>query len=225
VLLSADLRNRQSTVEELSDYAHLKLLLSVAVAANESSIMGAMQSTVDAVCEYTGWPVGHGYLLDRGTRGQFVSTTVWNRNVQPEFDPFRAVTEKTRLALTEGLPGLVVAAGKPVRLMNLADPHVFPRSKSAVVVGLKFGFGFPVVIGNEILAVLEFFSTSEFQISDDFEKLMSRIGTLLGRAFERQATAEVLRQSEEKYRALADTASDASLYPGQRLGRDQGALH
>jgi PAS domain S-box-containing protein len=38
---------------------------------------------------------------------------------------------------------------------------------------------------------------------------MSRIGTLLGHAFERQGTAEVLRQSEEKYRALADTASNA----------------
>jgi two-component system, LuxR family, sensor kinase FixL len=117
--------------------------------------------------------------------------------------------EKTHLALTEGLPGLVVAAGKPVRLMNLADPHVFPRSKSAVGVGLKFGFGFPVVIEEEILAVLEFFSIAEFQISDDLEKLMSRIGTLLGHGFERQGTAEVLRQSEEKYRALADTASDA----------------
>jgi hypothetical protein len=129
-------------VEELSDYAHLKLLLSVAVAANESSIMGAMQSTVDAVCEYTGWPVGHGYFLNGGQEvslsQQLFGTGVYN----PRLIRSGPSPEKTHLALTEGLPGLVVAAGKPVRLMNLADPHVFPRSKSAVGVGLKFGSAF-----------------------------------------------------------------------------------
>ena len=41
----------------------MKLLKTVASAANEaSSIEEGLQQSIDSICEYTGWPVGHVYI-------------------------------------------------------------------------------------------------------------------------------------------------------------------
>ena len=55
----------------------MRLLQVVAVAANESdSVHGALQTCLDAVCEHTGWLLGHAWL--RENDGTMVSSGVWH---------------------------------------------------------------------------------------------------------------------------------------------------
>ena len=188
--------------------AFLNLLEKIATISSQGSLALSIKATLEGVCDLTGWPVGHGYLMGQASSAELVSSTIWVLKGS-QFELFRKATEDGQMAITDGLPGLIIAAGKPVWLSDLTDSRVFTRADSATAAGLKFGFGFPVMVGQETVAVMEFFSDTLFRPDSDLENLMVQVGTILGRAFERKKAEDALLHSEERYRTLAETASDA----------------
>ncbi len=188
--------------------AFLAVLQGVATTASTGSIADSIRATLKAICDLKEWPIGHGYLISQIGSREFVSSTIWFLK-RSGFESFKKATEEAQLAISDGFPGLIVAARKPVWLSDLEDPVVLPRSNSAVAAGLKLGFGFPVYVGAEIVAVMEFFSDSLSQPDEELESLVIQVGAILGRAFERKRAEDALLQSEERHRILADTASDA----------------
>ncbi len=212
-LLQADIIERKRIEEELrvkTDYA--KLLQIVAVAANESSTPEeALQLSIDQVCAYSGWPVGHAYLIGQEAGGHFVSAGIWCLADPARFEPFRHATEANTLALERGLPGQVLAAGKPIIIPDVLSNPNFLRGPFAAQTGLKSGFGLPVLTGKQIVAVLEFFSDREMHLEEAFQEVLTQVGLQLGRVFERRRAAEVIRQSGERFRAVAETAPEGIL--------------
>ena len=109
--------------------------------------------------------------------------------------------------LTErGLPGRVLASGKPEWIVNLAqeDPSS-ERSRAAAQAGLQSGFGFPVVVDEKIIGVLEFFSLQTVQPDEEFLTMMVPIGSQLGQVIIRQRAEEDLRRAK----ASAESANRA----------------
>ena len=68
------------SAETLSqDAGYLRLLQTIALAANEAATLEeALQQTLDAVCAYTGWPLGHVYLIAEDGTGELVTTGIWH---------------------------------------------------------------------------------------------------------------------------------------------------
>ena len=58
-----------------------------------------------------------------------------------------------------GLPGRVLASGRPSWIIDVTKDPNFPRATGATDIGIKASFGFPVLIGHEVVAVLEFFAS------------------------------------------------------------------
>ena len=86
--------------------AFVQLLQIVAAAANEAATAeDAMQIALDQVCAYTGWPVGHVYLLAAEGADALAPTSVWRLEDPERFATFRAMTEATPLPRGKGLPG------------------------------------------------------------------------------------------------------------------------
>src|SRR5437899_2527662 len=58
----------------------VSLLQAVATAANEAKTPDeAFQVTLDYVCDYTGWPVGHVYTVERGDESPTLQPTkLWH---------------------------------------------------------------------------------------------------------------------------------------------------
>jgi PAS domain S-box-containing protein len=212
-----NLRARDISLQAALDRksAFLALLQDVATTASTGSIADSIRATLKAICDLKGWPIGHGYLISQIGSREFVSSTIWFLK-RPGFESFKKATEEAQLAISDGLPGLIVGARKPVWLSDLSDPVVLPRSNSAIAAGLKFGFGFPVYVGAEIVAVMEFFSDSLFRPDEELESLVIQVGAILGRAFERKKAHDALLHSEERHRILADTASDAIITIDER---------
>ncbi len=204
-LIDRDIRLRSALNQK---NAYLAVLYKVVTAAGVSSAEDSIKATLEAVCDLTDWSVGHSYLIDENDGSRFVSRTQWVLK-RSGLESFKKATEETELRITEGLPGMIFAAGKPVWLTGLADPGIFPRAKSAKEASLTFAFGLPVRVGPDIVAILEFFSESPVRTDLDLENLMVQVSTILGRAFERKKADNVLLQSEERHRVLAETASDA----------------
>jgi PAS domain S-box-containing protein len=185
----------------------LVLLEETATSANQaSSVREVMQATVDRVSAFTRWPVGHLYLAsDASHNGLMISTDIWHIADTHRFEEFRKLTEGTDFPSGTGLPGRVAATGKPAWIPDLADDFNFPRAPAARRAGLRAGFAFPVLSGSEVVAILEFFSEAVTEPNDGFLRIMSQIGTQLGRVVERKRS----EQSNEQVALLLEFAVEA----------------
>jgi PAS domain S-box-containing protein len=203
------------------------LLQSAAVAANEArTIEAAMQTVVDQVCAYTGWPVGHVYVVSEEDADTMMPTTIWHLDDPHRFATFRRVTEATPLARGRGLPGRVLAGGEAIWITDVINDQNFPRAASAQDIGVRAAFGFPVLVGAEVVAVLEFFSSEVLAPDQALLDVMAHIGTQLGRVVERQRAEEALRISEVRFRSVVQAANDAIILgdsEGRIISWNQGA--
>ncbi|HZQ87938.1 MAG TPA: EAL domain-containing protein, partial [Acidimicrobiales bacterium] len=187
--------------------AVVALLQRAAVAANEAEdIEAAAVAVLHAVCLHTGWPVGHLYVM--GDDGMLQPTTSWHLDHPERFATFREITERTPLRPGEGLPGRVVADGPSWITDVTADPN-YPRSRHLVDIGVRAGFAFPVLVGDETAAVLEFYAEEAREPNASLLDAMGHIGTQLGRVVERSRAQDLLEDSEHRTRMVIETANDA----------------
>ena len=208
--LECSLAERERAQAELQEKtALLELLEAVAVAANESStVEEATQIALDLVCAHTGWPVGHAYLRSGHAPHELVPGTTWHLDDPERFERFRASTEATPLRTTNGLPGRVLAAGRPVWVTDVTEDAGFVRAAEAKRSGLRAAFALPVLVGAEISAVLEFFSTEVVEPDEQLLEVMTHVGTQLGRVTERtRAADEAVRESDARFRAIFERAA------------------
>ncbi len=203
-----DITERRQAERALQHQTSLvKLLQVVAVAANEAAgIDEALQVGVDKVCDSTGWPFGHAYLRSPDDPDLMVPTGIWRLADPVKYAPLRELTEQTPYARGTGMPGRVLATGQALWIQEMTMDRTLPRARLALSLGFKSGFAFPVVVGNDVVAVLEFFSTVPTSSNDALTKVMVHIGTQLGRVFERKRGEKKLRAAEEQYRSIFENA-------------------
>ncbi len=208
VLVIRDMTEQDRAEAQVRDKtATLELLGSIAAAANQrASIEETLQFALHAVCRFTGWPVGHVYLTAGGSAG-LDPTTLWHLENPERFAPFRELTEATALLPGRGLPGRVLQSGAPAWIRDVrVDPN-FPSARAAAENGIRAGFAFPALVGNEAAAVLEFFDESPREPDEPLLEVMRQIGTQLGRAIERHRAQQEVRRSEELFRNVFHSAS------------------
>ena len=189
--------------------AVVELLQVVAVAANEAvTVDEAMRLCLDRVCAHSGWPVGHVYALAEDGSGELASTAIWHLADPLRFAPFRAATEAIRFASGVGLPGRVAASGRPAWIIDATEDRDFPRARVAAEVGIRTGFGFPVLIGHEVVAVLEFFASDALEPDEALLNVMAHVGAQLGRVVERRRAEEAVRESRQRLLDAIETISE-----------------
>ena len=187
--------------------AYARLLEQIAVAANSSATSdAALQTCLDLVCTHVGWPVGHVYRRAEDGGPGLVPTTLWHLDDPARFAAFREVTEKTPLAAGVGLPGRVLASGEPAWIPDVTQDPNFPRAQLALDIGVRAGFGFPILVGSEIAAVLEFFDARSSPPNPRLLEVMGHVGTQLGRAVERERAARALHESQQRYESIFQLA-------------------
>ncbi len=183
----------------------LGLLQTVAIAANETTDLEAVIKTcVDEVCTFTGWPVGHAYMPDEEDGEFLLPTGYWYLDDPEGYENLRRATSATRLAHGEGLPGRVLASRRPEWIIDIAKDMNFPRGQMARDLGVRAAFAFPIFIGRDAVAVLEFFSNRVAEPDAHILDIMSQIGIHLGRVIKRSRAEQTLRDSEEKFRNLIE---------------------
>ncbi len=192
----SDINERKNAEEALRDTAEVVQLLQVITsAANEAvSVEGALQIALDRVCAFTGWPVGHAYMVNEEAGGVAESTGLWHLDDEERFATFKRVTEgRSWGASKAGLVRRVLNYGKPAWIIDVTKDPAFVRAKSAKEIGVRAGFAFPVLAGSDVRAVLEFFSDKPAEPDEAVLELMAQVGTQLGRAMERNRAEEQLR--------------------------------
>jgi diguanylate cyclase (GGDEF)-like protein len=178
----------------------------VAVAANESdSVRTAVRTCLDLICEHTRWPAGHAFLQDES--GELRPSGIWHVDpeVETDLETFRSVTEATRFGHAAGPPARVLATGRATWIDDLAEDREFLNGELAEELGVRATFAVPVLIGREVVAVLEFFADRPVELDPQLLEVMRHVGAQLGRVLERERAAEALRAEEMSQRALHDS--------------------
>ncbi len=174
----------------------IELLNTIASTANQSdSIAHVLREALAAIGRFLDWPVGHAYLTRHNNKtghNQLAPTGIWHIASAEPVTAFRDSTENTAFASGEGLPGRVLDNGEPAWIEDLGTDGNFPRAPQAAASGLRSGFAFPVMVGQEVACVLEFFATEPTTTDPDLLWLMWQIGVQLGRVIERNRHEERL---------------------------------
>lgn len=198
---------KQQNEQLIKETEFVTVLQAIAVAANEAqSIEEIMRISLERVCFLTQWPIGHVYLANED-RSKMISTKLWYLQEYQGYKKFREVTEILDFAKGEGLPGKVLATGKPIWFFDINDKNDSPRLEAINELKIKSAFAFPVLTGNQVEAVLEFFSLEVAEPDDGLLEVMKGIGNLIGRVVERKyaelARAEKIRMEGELKTAAA----------------------
>jgi diguanylate cyclase (GGDEF)-like protein len=149
------------------------------------------------IAEHTGWPVGHIYIVDDGETLR--SSNIWVHPDDERYLPFLQASTASSFRAGTGLPGRVLASKQPRWVVDVTADDNFPRRDAARDSGLAAAFAFPVLVGSEVTAVLEFFTSEPLQADDALCEVMGQIGTQLGRVVERE-----LAQDRLTHHALHD---------------------
>jgi signal transduction histidine kinase len=200
----------------------LTLVETIATYSNQSrSVAHALQFALDRICAFAEWPLGHAYLVKRDRKGAPVlsPTSIWSCADRAAYAPFRAATEKLRMISGHGLPGRVLLSGLPAWISDISADVNFPRAQPALACSLRAGMAFPVLVGAEVVAVLEFFSERTLPPDEAMMRCMEHVGAQLGRTIERNRAERGLRaknvelrklvQETEAQRRAAEAASHA----------------
>jgi diguanylate cyclase (GGDEF)-like protein len=187
--LEAEAISERATRDLYEQQQRLVLLRTVAKAANEAaSVEDALMTAIAAICEHCDWPLGHAWMREADT---LRPTGLWAGDAG-RFEAFRAATAELRLDVGEGLPGRVLAAQSAVWLIDFSQVLSLPRAQAAGAAGLRTALGFPILVGSEVVGVLEFLTERTLVRDEDLIELMAQVGTELGRVVERQQAAEQL---------------------------------
>jgi diguanylate cyclase (GGDEF)-like protein/PAS domain S-box-containing protein len=202
-------RTKSDSERFVWDFDPVTLLGSVAATANAAaSPREALDRALEHVIGELGWPLAHAYEVTPDGR---LRPTDWalgpGVSAESVFE-FREATDSTWFDPGTGLPGRVLATRAPAWIEDvLADPN-FPRAAAAERSGLRAAFAFPVLTGNNVSAVLEFFCRSVMSPERRFLEVAGQIGYQLGVVYERHRAVRALQESEARTRQVLDTAAD-----------------
>ncbi|WP_320042242.1 PAS domain S-box protein [uncultured Desulfobacter sp.] len=118
-----------------------------------------------------------------------------------------ADTERTEFHPGEGLPGRVYATGKAQWIEDVTRDDNFPRANSLSAVSVRGAFAFPVQIRDEVVAVLEFFSSEIQAPNQSVLDMAEEAGKQLGYVIERKRIERAMEESERKFRGIFDYSS------------------
>jgi PAS domain S-box-containing protein len=186
---------------------HRNVRLAVTHALSEAeSVDDGAEGVLRAVGENLGWDVGFFWTVSERERA-LVCRRSWHRPDVP-VEAFESASCSRTFKPGEGLPGRVWASGKPAWILDIAQDGNFPRLASAVTYGLHSAFACPVVVGNQTLGVIEFFTNRIREADADLLEMMGTVAGNVGQFIERKAAEDKLRRSEQE---LADFFENATV--------------
>jgi C4-dicarboxylate-specific signal transduction histidine kinase len=124
-----------------------------------------------------------------------------------EVPEFEAASRGTTFVPGIGLPGRVWFRREPVYIPDVARDSNFPRAPIVFREVLHAAFGFPILLGAEVLAVMEFFSHEIRQPDQELLNMMATLGSQIGQFIERKHAEEELQRAQIKLAHVSRVAT------------------
>ncbi len=198
-----DITDRKRSERRLAlQYAVTKIL------AESTDFFESAKKILQMVCESLEWELGALWKVD--TEAQVLRCVdVWYVP-SIKVKQFEELTKRSTFTKGVGLPGRIWDNSEPAWISDIEEDPNFPRASAAVLEGLHGAFGFPILIGAEVLGVIEFFSREIREPDDELLKLVGGIGGQIGQFTKRKRAEEERAELLERERAARSDAEQAN---------------
>ncbi|MDX2229628.1 MAG: PAS domain S-box protein [Leptolyngbyaceae cyanobacterium bins.349] len=194
-----------SFVLDLTPLKHTEQRLSVQYGitrglAEAETFEAAIAAILPALGDGLGWQMSILWQIDHDA-GELRFAQSWQAATITG-DLFKTVSQTMTFAPQVGLPGRIWATGQPAWIRAIAADSNFCRATTAQEVGFQSAFGFPILLGHDVLGVIECFSTQQLAPDQDLLQLMGAIGNQIGQFMERKRAETSLRESEAQFQSF-----------------------
>jgi PAS domain S-box-containing protein len=178
------------------------------VLADAANLAAATPRMLEAISESLGWSFGAIWRVDPKEKVLHAVETWHSATVSvPEFE---RETRSRTLSLGEGLPGRVWSGRQPLWIEDVSRAGNFPRVFAATRERLHSAFGFPILLKDEVLGVLEFFSQQIEKPDHRLLEMMGAIGSQIGQFIERLQAEDALRAYARDLEVARKRAEEAT---------------
>lgn len=191
------------------------LLHEIALVVNEAvSESEALQLALNAICTCLEAPVGHVYLREND---DLFPSEVWYFQSPARFEKLRQLTEYHPANRNDDFIWRVFTTGKPVWQTEISRDTQLFRKQALEEAGLITGFAFPVLKGESVTAVLEFFSDRPLPQTDIIVKVLEQAASLLSRVIEREQARQALELSQQRLASIFEQTQNGILLVNDTL--------
>ncbi|PHQ79564.1 MAG: hypothetical protein COB66_06605 [Coxiella sp. (in: Bacteria)] len=170
----------------------LQLIYEISTLATYSiSFEVLMKKCLDLICETLHWPIGHAFYFDEKTDAM-LPTNTWHSTKGKNIKQFKKVTEKSNFEKGIGLPGRIWAGKQPLWIEDVYKDDTFLRAKESANLNIHAATGFPVLINNQVVAVLEFFDHNILPKDKDMLKTFGVLSEQMSRSLEKKKSESQL---------------------------------
>ena len=178
------------------------------VLAEAPSLHEAAPQILKSICETLEWCVGTMWKLDKNA-GILRCVETWHIPTA-NVTEFSAQTRSHTFDRGVGLPGRVWQEVDALWIEDVTCDPNFPRAPIASKEGLRSAFGFPILLADEVLGVLEFFSPEIREPDTKLLKLLSAVGSQIGQFIERTEAEAALRLYARELESAKQVAEEAT---------------
>jgi signal transduction histidine kinase len=164
------------------------------ILAQAATLREATAKILQALCECLVWDVGALWSIDRDA-GVLRCVEVWHKD-SVEVPEFEAASRETTFIPGIGLPGRVWFSREPAYIPDVVRDSNFLRAPIAAREVMHAAFGFPILLGGEVLGVMEFFSHEIREPEQELLDMMGTIGSQIGQFIERKQAEDALHHAQ-----------------------------
>jgi diguanylate cyclase len=187
------LQRREREARRSADEIRLLQSLTLAV-STAPDLHSALATALRMMCEATQWSLAQAWVPTPDGE-HLVLTPGWHGS-EAALAAFHDYSAGFRFERGEGLPGRAWASREPVWIADVRGDPSLPRVRLATELGIRTGMAVPVLAGDEVVAVVEFFLIEARQPDERVLKLAAGVAAQLGAVIQR-------KRAEDRVRHLA----------------------
>ena len=205
VINSRDVTQRKRAEEQV----HLLQTLMLAI-GDCGDFESALAVILRIVCETKGWNYGEAWIpcTDETV---LKCSPAWYSHADSvsggnSINKFRSFSEDFKFPPGTGLPGRVWSSQEPEWQEDVSyeSTQIFLRAHIAMECGLRAGMGIPLVIDEQVLAILVFFNFESSKQDMQLVESISAIAAQLSSVIQRKQIEQELRKSEQMLQLVMD---------------------
>src|SRR5436190_7566900 len=175
--------------------------------AAADDLSSALKIVLRHVCEKTGWALGQAWVPSKD-ESILVRDSDWFCG-EGDLQEFRVASGAIHFKPGVGLPGRVWESKQPAWIEDVRHDPNFPRTATAKSIGLKTAVGIPILSGDKVIAVIEFFMRESRRENEQLVKVIVAVAAHLDLVIERKRAAEELSRTNEILHSILSDMGDA----------------
>lgn len=165
------------------------------ILVESSTLEEASREILRTICEGLKWDLGSIWKVDPHAN-VLRCVEVWH-HASFQTEEIRERAHSSTFAPGVGLAGRVWSERKSIWIPDIGSEGRFPQPPIALKYGMRGAFGFPIIVGDRLLGVIEFFSGRIRPPDSTLVEMFAALGGQIGQFMDRKNLEQQFRQAQK----------------------------